>query len=321
MRNGAGKSVWYVMKIALPLLLVVASCAGVPDRDPEDLAMVLHLMGRSDAALREEGVHRLSLTGATILEVVEDREYLLQQLEADTASMRERITRALKESSPERQVWLAWHALRLGCLARYWSNAYDALTRQGCRLIEIYEPNDRVKFVRLMIQTGAYVNEARDRHDLFCWVQSVKPEGAPWRVKEVYVGLQVRHNVTFKSLSASPRYPRAAVLQQFLELPDLQKVAAVFPVLEEIEFTYGRIRTGGSGGAPAGFHVNAGFVMDGNAGGRSVYYTAEAGLDPREVERGRLDWTGFTSSNEVGPLTLRGSGIWGAGGLKPTEDY
>ena len=308
------------MKAALLLPVLLASCGGVPTREPEDLAMVLHLMGRSDAALREEGVHRLSLTGATLPQGVEDRESLLPQLEADTASMRERITGALKESSPERQVWLAWHALRLGCLARSWSQAYDALTRQGCRLIEIYEPNDRVKFVRLMIQTGAYVNEARDRHDLFCWVQSVKPDGAPWRVKEVYVGLQVRHNVAFKTLSASPRYPRTAVLQQFLDLPDLQKVAAVFPVLEEIEFTYGRIRTGGAG-APAGFHVNAGFVMDGNAGGRSVYYTAEAGLDPREIDRGRLDWTGFTPSREIGPLTIRGSGIWGAGGLKPTEDY
>ena len=60
--------------------------------------------------------------------------------------------------------------------------------------------------------------------------------------------------------------------------------------------------------------------MAGNAGGRSVYYTAEAGLDPREIERGRLDWAGYLPSNDVGPLTPRGSGIWGAGGLRPVED-
>jgi hypothetical protein len=175
--------------------------------------------------------------------------------------------------------------------------------------------------VRLRFVTGGvFVNEAGDRHDLFCWVQSVKRDGAPWRVKEIYAGYQVRHNTAFKSISATPRYARNSLLQQFLDLPDLQKVAAVFPILEEIEFTYGRIHDTSGDGAPAGFHVNAGFVMAGNAGGRSVYYTAEAGLDPREIERGRLDWAGYTPSNEVGPLTPRGSGIWGAGGLRPVED-
>jgi hypothetical protein len=235
--------------------------------------------------------------------------------------MRERLNVALKSADPQRQVWLSWHALRLGCLARDWSRVYDSLTRQGCRLIEIYEPNERVKFVRLMLQTGAYLNGARDRHDLFCWVQSVKAAGGRWRVREVYVGLQVRFDRAFKTLSATPRYGRNEILQKFLDLPELQRVAIAFPFVEEIEFTYGRIRDNSADGAPAGFHVNAGFVMEGNAGGRSVYYTAEAGLDPREIERGRLDWTGFTPSTEIGPLTPRGSGIWGAGGLRPTEDY
>jgi hypothetical protein len=310
------------MKFALPFLLILASCGGVPPREPEDLALLLDLMGRADALHREEAVHRLSIAGESVPDVLEGRDRALEFAQADTASIRDRVTTALKEPSPERQVWLAWHALRLGCLAREWRAVYDALTRQGCRLIEIYEPDDRTKFVRLMIQTGAYVNDARDRHDLFCWVQSVRRDGgAPWHVREVVVGLHVRHNAAFKAISATPRYPRASVLQQFLDLPDLQKLAAIFPSLEEIEFTYGRIRDRNADGAPAGFHVNAGFVMDGNAGGRSVYYTAEAGLDPREIDRGRLDWAGFTPSAAVGPLTPRGSGIWGAGGLRPVDEY
>jgi hypothetical protein len=309
------------MKVALPLILILASCGGASLREPEDLALLLELMGRDDALHREEAVYRLAIAGENIPAALEGRERALELAEADTAALRDRVAIALKESSPERQVWLAWHALRLGCLARDWSRVYDALTRQGCRLIEIYEPNEGLKFVRLMIQTGAYANDARDRHDLFCWVQSVKVAGARWRVREVYVGLHVRFDLPFKALAATPRYPRNCVLQTFLDLPELQKVAIVFPFVEEIEFTYGRIRDNSADGAAAGFHVNAGFVMDGKAGGRSVYFTAEAGLDPRELERGRLGWQGFTPSTEVGPLTPRGSGIWGSGGLKPTEDY
>lgn len=308
------------MKVALPFLLVLASCGGVPAQEPEDLVLVLHLLGRSDPWLREEAVHRLSISGAAILDVIEDRDVLLRQLEADTASIHERVTQALKENSPERQVWLAWHALRLGCLAREWGGVYDALTKQGFRLVEIYEPDDRVKFVRLVLPWRSYVNEAGDKHDLFCWVQSVKRDGSPYRVREIYAGFLIRYNAAFKTISATRRYAVNGVLQQFLLLPDLQRIAAAFPFLEEIEFTYGRIRDKNADGAAAGFHVNAGFVMDGNAGGRSVYYTAEAGLDPREIERGRLDWTGFTPSGVVGPLTPRGSGIWGAGGLRPVDE-
>ncbi len=308
------------MKLSLPLLLILASCGGPSLKEPEDLALLLDLMGRDDVLHREEAVYRLSIAGESIPAVLEGKDRALELAQADTSSIRDRVALALKESRPERQVWFAWHALRLGCIARDWSRIYDALTRQGCRLIEIYEPNERLKFVRLMIQTGAYFNDARDRHDLFCWVQSVKVAGGRWRVKEVYVGLHVRFDLSFKVLAATPRYPRTGVLQMFLDQPDLPKVAVVFPFVEEIEFTYGRIRDNSADGAPAGFHVNAGFVMDGKAGGRSVYYTAEAGLDPRELERGRLDWQEFAPSADVGPLTPRGSGVWGSGGLRPVED-
>jgi hypothetical protein len=310
-----------MMKVGWPLILILASCGGAPLKEPEDLALLLDLMGRDDALHREEAVYRLSIAGESIPAVLEGRDKALGLAAADTAALRERVGKALEERTPERKIWLAWHALRLGCLARDWSRVYDALTRQGCRLIEIYEPNERLKFVRLMIQTGAYVNDARDRHDLFCWVQSVKTADGRWRVREVYVGLHVRFDAPFKTLAATPRYGRNDLLQKFLDLPDLPKVAVIFPFLEEVEFTYGRIRDNSAEGAPAGFHVNAGFVMDGKAGGRSVYYTAEAGLDPRELERGRLDWMEFTPSAEVGPLTPRGSGVWGSGGLRPVEEY
>jgi hypothetical protein len=309
-----------MMKAALPFLLVLASCAGVPPPAPEDLDLLIDRMAHPEASRREEAAYRLAIAGESIPAVLEGREEALEAAAADTASMRDRISRALQEKTPERQVWLAWHALRLGCLARDWSRIFDALARQGCRLIEIYEPTERVKFVRMMIQTGAYVNDARDRHDLFCWVQSVKRDGAPWRVKEVYVGLHVRFDAAFKALAATPRYPQTLVLQRFLELPDLQKIAQVFPFLEEIEFTYGRIRDRGVDNVPAGFHVNAGFVMEGKAGGRSVYYTSQSNLDPLEQQGGRIDWDNDSIGTPDPTLKLRGSGIWGAGGLRPTED-
>jgi hypothetical protein len=321
MRNGAEKSVLLVMKVALPLVLILASCGAPPLKEPEDLVLLVDLMGRGDAFHREEAAYRLSIAGERIPEVLEGRERALEFAEGDLATMRQRLNFALNVADPERQVRLSWHALRLGCLARDWSRVYDSLTRQGCRLIEIYEPNERIKFVRLMLQTGAYSNDAHDRHDLFCWLQSVKADGGRWRVREVYVGLHVRFDAPFKTVSASPRYGRNEILQKFLDLPELQKVAIVFPFLEEIEFTYGRIRENSTVGAPAGFHVNAGFVMDAKADGRSVYYTAEAGQDPRELDRGRLDWDNYSPSVDIGPLTPRGSGVWGAGGLRPVEEY
>jgi hypothetical protein len=244
----------------------------------------------------------------------------LAAAEADTAALRERLDQAAEEKVPEKMVWRAWHALRCGSLAREGKMLSASLSRQGLRLLEIYEPHERSKFVRYMAKSSAYVNDAGDRHHLFFWIQSRQRDDGSWIVREAYVGLHAVFEAPFKSVAARDRYPRDSVLARFLALPELPRVAAVFPILEEIEFTYGRIRDKSRDGAPAGFHVNAGFVMEGNAGGRSVYYTAEAGLDPREIERGRLDWTGFSPSNEIGPLTPRGSGIWGAGGLRPVED-
>ena len=204
-------------------------------------------------------------------------------------------------------------------LARDWSRVADALSRQGLRLIEIYEPHERAKFVRFLAQPAAYVNGAGDRHDLFFWVQSIRGAGA-WVVREIYVGLNVTFEAPFKTLSATDRYPRGSVLARFFEIEELQKLAIVFPLLEEIELTYGRIRVKGAAGAPAGFHVNAGFSMDAKAGGRGVCYTAESGLDPREIRRGRLAWDDFMASDTVGPLTLRGGSFWGGGAPKPSED-
>jgi hypothetical protein len=222
---------------------------------------------------------------------------------------------ALEERTPERIVWRAYHALRAGCLARPWSRVSDALSRQGFRLIEIFEPHERSKFVRFLAQPGAWTSGAGDRHDLYFWVRS--SNGV---VREVYVGLVVKFEAPFKQLVGTDRYPRGSVLARFFELPELARIAVGFPNVEELEFSYGRIRDKDADGAAAGFHVNAGFVMEGKAGGRAIYYTAEAALDPRESRRGRLDWDGFASSDLVGPLTARGAGFWGAGGPKPSDD-
>jgi hypothetical protein len=308
------------MRSALPLVLVLASCA-VPAGDPaDDPAAVIDLLGHADALRREEGAFRLSILGRAIPEALEGRERALAYAEEDTLSMREGISRALEERDPERMVWRAYHALRSGCLARDWSRVSEALSRQGFRLIEIFEPHEGSKFVRFLAQPAAYVNAAGDRHDLFFWVRSAKKEGLPWRVGEVYVGLSAKFDAAFRQLAATLRYPRESVLARFLGLPELQKLALVFPVLEEIELSYGRIRGQESEGSAAGFHVNAGFVMEGKAGGRAIHYTAQSGLDPRETRRGMLEWDGFSPSDAVGPLTRRGAGYWGAGGPKPAED-
>jgi hypothetical protein len=66
--------------------------------------------------------------------------------------------------------------------------------------------------------------------------------------------------------------------------------------------------------------VNAGFVMDGKAGGRSVYYTSEGDLDPLEQPGGRIDWKSEGVRFPDPTLKPRGSGIWGSGGLRPVED-
>jgi len=276
------------------------------------------LLNHPDPARREEAAARLSIRGWTIAEALEGKGS--PQVDEDGAGLRKGVQDAVAETSPERMIRRAWHALRLGCLAREARRVSAALGTQGFRLIEIYEPTDGVKFTRYLAQASAYVNGAGDRHDLFCWTQAVRRKDSSWIVREVYVGLHVGFDAPFKTVATIDRYPRGSVLANFFELPELQKVALVFPLLEEIEFTYGRIRDKGAESAPAGFHVNAGFVMEGKAGGRSVYYSAECGLDPREGRGGRLDWEGFTVSEILGPLTPRGSGIWGAGGLKPDQD-
>lgn len=303
--------------LGLLLLLSCAAPAAAPEK--EDPSLAIALLGHANPSRREEGACRLSRQGGSIPASLGGHEQALRYAQEDTASIRQELSAALEEQGPERMVWRAYHALRAGSLARDWSGLSDALARQGFRFTEIYEPNERAKFVRFLAQSAAYVNGAGDRHDLFFWVQSVRKEPA-WIVREVYVGLSVQFNGPFKHLAAVDRYPRASVLGRFFELPELQRIAAVYPVLEEIEFTYGRIRDRESDSAPAGFHVNAGFAMEGKAGGRGLLYTAEGGLDPREDRRGRLAREGFFPSDLVGPLTARGSGFWGSGGPRPSED-
>jgi hypothetical protein len=295
------------MRPAAFLGALLASCAQAPADLPEDPAALIRQLDDPDLFRREEAACRLSLLGLAIPD------------NSDTARIGEGLQRALGEGDPQRMIWRAYHVLRAGCLGRDWSRVAEALSGQGLRLIEIYEPHDRAKFVRFLAQPAAYVNGAGDRHDLFFWVQSVRKDGG-WIVREVYVGLCATFDAPFKQLSAAERYPRGSVLAAFFGLEELQKLALVYPQLEEIELSYGRIRLKGAEAAPAGFHVNAGFVMDAKAGGRGVTYTAESGLDPREIRGGRLAWDGFTLSDTWGPLTLRGSSFWGGGALKPSED-
>ncbi|MBV8881816.1 MAG: hypothetical protein JO332_17795 [Planctomycetaceae bacterium] len=295
-------------------LLLLTSCADVPPpADREDPAALARLLRDADPDRREEGVSRLAVRGLALQSIP-------PLLEEDTDSLRAGVEEALAEPAPERMVWRAYHRLRLGCLAREPTRVSSALRAQGFRLLEIYEPREGLKFTRYLVRAAAYVNGAGNRHDLFCWTQAARSETEAWAVREVYVGLHVAFDAPFRTVASIERYPRGSVLARFFELPELSKVAAVFPLLEEIELTYGRIRDRREEGAPAGFHVNAGFVMEGKAGGRSVYYSAEGGLDPREGPGGRLERDSFLRRETIGPLLPRGSGVWGAGGLKPTPD-
>jgi hypothetical protein len=296
------------MRAGIPLVALLSACAGasVPERD--DPPALAELLQHRDPFRREEAAHRLSILGVTI------------PANRDTTAMREELRRALQENStPERKIWRAWHLLRAGCLARDGALVEQELAKQGFGRLEIYEPHGRVKFVRYLAERQAYQNDAGDRHDLFFWVQSVR-KGDSWIVREVYAGLVVKFESPFKQLAGTDRYPQGSVLGRFFALEELEKLAAGFPVLEEVELAYGRIRIKSSDDAPAGFHVNAGFVMEGKAGGRSVCYTAESGLDPREIRQGRLAWDGFESTDALGPLTLRGGGFWGGGAPKPNDD-
>jgi hypothetical protein len=301
------------------LLLGLASCSGAaPAAEPETPAAWAALLGSPDPERREEAAAAISIRGLTLGEAAGGRS--LARSAEDAASLRAGIREALAEAGPERMVRHAYHRLRLGCLARDAKSVSVALDLQGFRLIEIYEPNGGVKFTRYLAQPGAYADGTGDRHDLFCWTRADRRADGLWLVREVYAGLVAKFDAPFRTVASSGRFPPGSVLGRFFELPELRKLALVFPVLEELEFTYGRIRTRESDAAPAGFHVNAGFVMEGKAGGRSIYYTAECGLDPLERRGGRLEWDGFAPSDAVGPLLPRGSGVWGAGGLKPVQD-
>lgn len=308
--------------MAVPLL---GSCAGAGIlEEPDDPAALAEMLGSGDPLRREEAAHRLSLLGVTVHEALGPRAQVAALLDEDTASMRVELARALGERDAPRIVWRAYHILRGGCLGRDWGRVSDALSRQGFRLSEIYEPQGAegpVKFVRFPAGAAVYVNPGGDRHDLFFWVQTARRD-AGWIVREVYIGLNVAFDAAFKQVAAGGRYPRGSLLARFLELPEVAKLAMVYPVLEEIELTYGRIRDREAGTVAAGFHVNAGFAMagEGKGGGRGIYCTAESGLDPPSTRRGRLLRDGFVPSDSLGPLTLRGSSFWGAGGLKPSGD-
>jgi len=311
-----------MMRAAIPCLLILASCATAPFDEPDPPDLLASLLENADPGVREEAVSRLSIQGGSIpelLEGVERPEKALAYAEEDTASIRQGITRALEDRNHELMVWRAYHALRAGCLARHWSRVSDALSRQGFRLIEIYEPHERAKFVRFLAQPAAYVNGAGDRHDLFFWVQSIRKDDS-WIVREIYVGLHVKFDAPFKQLSSTDRYPRGSALARFFELEELQKLAMVFPLLEEIEFTYGRIRLKDAVWTSSGFHLNAGFAMEARKGGRGVYYIARSQLDPGEDQRGRLNRTPFIRGLGAGPLKKQGASFWGGGAPKPTED-
>ena len=295
------------MRGVVPLLVCLSACAGAPVEEPDDPAELLELLDHQDPFRREEAAHRLSILGQKV------------PLNEDTERMRDRLFEAILQREPQMMLWRAYHILRLGALGRPWARVEAALAQQGLRFTEIYEPHERAKFVRYTLEREAYVNEAGDRHELFFWVQSICREDG-WTVREVYVGLNAKFEAPFKQLSARDRYPRQSVLGRFFALEDLQKLAVVFPLIEDLELSYGRIRLKDADGAPAGFQVTAGFLMDAKAGGRTVSYTAESGLDPRETRRGRLAWDGFEQSEAVGPLMKRGAGYWGAGMPRPADD-
>jgi len=292
------------------VLCVLAACSVPPiPEEPEDPAALAAMLAGDAPLRREEAAQRMARLGLIVPET------------EDTGAMSEGIAQALGERSPERIVWGAHHALRRGCLGREWKAVADALAGQRFRLVEIYEPHEESKFVRFLARAGAYEDGAGGSHDLFFWVHSV-PRGGRWVVREVYVGLHAAFDVPFKAVAAQERYPRGSVMARFLGMPEMAKLAASFPVLEEVELTYGRIRVKDSETAPAGFHVNAGFALaaEGKGGGRGIAVTAESGLDPRETRSGRFVWDGFAPSESLGPLVVRGGSFWGAGGLRPTDE-
>jgi len=291
--------------------LALAGCSVAPEaEEPDDPQAVAALLSGADPSGREEALQRMA------------RRLQTAAAAEDSDALAERVLAALGERDPERMVWRAWHAIRLGCLARDWSAVSAALARQNFRLVEIYEPHERAKYVRFLAKTGAFVDAAGTAHDLFFWVAtSRRPEGG-WLVREVTVGLHATFDAPFKQVAQRDRYRAGTVLSQFLDLQETKRLAAVYPILEEIELTYGRIREKDAGEVPAGFHVNAGFVLGpgGPGGGRGIAVTCESGLDPKETPGGRLLREGFVPVATLGPMVVRGGSFWGAGGLKPSDD-
>jgi hypothetical protein len=302
---------------------LLAGCSSPSVREePDDPAALRSMLWSEDPLLREEAAQRLLRLGLKVEQAPPSSEAASPWVASDTDRVRANLERALEERDPQRMVWGSYHALRVGCLARDWKDVSAALDRQGFRLQEIYEPHERSKFVRFTARAAAYVNGAGDKHDLFFWIHAVlRGEPERWIVREVYVGLHATFEMAFKTLAERDRYPSGSVLAQFFELPEVKKLAVAFPILEEIELTYARIRDKDSETAPAGFHLNAGFRTAGEkGGGRGVYYTAESKLDPRETRGGKWLRDGFVPSDVLGPLTPRGSSFWGAGGLRPSDD-
>jgi hypothetical protein len=298
------------MRLWIAVMGALAGCApAVRPEEPEDPEKLLMLWRDGDARRREEAVQRMARAGLSV------------PATEDTESVGPEVLRALLERSPERMVWHAWHAIRLGCLAREWTRVSDALTRQGFRRSEVYEPDEGAMFVRFPAKEGAYVDGTGGRHDLFFWVQA-RVHGGTWMVREIYVGLHATYDLPYRTVAGPGRHSRGSVLGQFLEMPEVARLATAFPVLEEVELTYGRIRVKGPESFAAGFHVNAGFALaaEGKGGGRGIAVTAESGLDPRETPSGRLVWDGFSPSEWLGPLVVRGGSFWGAGGLRPTDE-
>jgi hypothetical protein len=300
------------MRLWIWIGLLAAGCSAAPEPEgPEDPEALAGLLRSPDPLSREEAMVRLGRLGR-----------LADGGAEDTGRMAVRVRDALRERDPERMVFLAWHSLRLGLLSREWAEVSTALARMPFRLTEIYEPHDRVKYVRFMARPGAFVDFAETPYDLFFWVETSRMGDGRWAVREVYVGLHGTVDLPFKAVAQGSRYREGSVLAQFLDLPEAKRLSAIFPVLEEIELTYGRIRTKEGTAVPAGFQVNAGLALGpgGKAGGRGIVATAESGLDPRETPGGRLLREGFSPQATLGPLVVRGTSFWGAGGLKPSDD-
>lgn len=305
------------MRAWIGALLFLAACGSAELREPpEDPSALAIQLGDADPLRREEAAQRLARLGTAVHEVA-----AAETVDPDTEAMGAAVASAVEIDDPERTVWAAWHALRRGCLARDWKRLSGALARQGFRLTEIYEPHERAKFVRFLAKGAAHVDGGGTAHDLFFWVQSVRRGETGWLVREVYVGLHASFEAPYKQVAGRNRYRRGSVLDRFLEMAEVKRLAAVFPVVEELELTYGRIRDKEAVSVPAGFHVNAGFALVGEkGGGRGIAVTVESDLDPRETPGGRFLWDDFAPSGTMGPPVVRGGSFWGAGGLKPSDD-